>query len=664
MDFRASDELFNDSLSHLQEITNFMDSAGLLTTYLNFDSDEINNLSEEHNSEYHNISDSERDDHHPGTPFRSWLPSAPLGDSSLATVKDFHSPHNTLSVTPFFNISRARHSHVLSLLSKCREKIPDFILPSRHALTRYLTSFWETFHPQMPFIHLPTTSFEELSLEEILGYSSMGAQYRFERRAAESLFFAGRALVLDKIRDIGTEPTSCSLHLKRPGNSRLSLDECSIGGPILSSGPIREYGPGCPEVELFRQTTLVGILRSSLTLMAYSAWESSGFVQESMRLRNVVIECLEKLGMQETNIILTSDTWKEWARTECCRRAQLVAYCFVHTLGLAYNHPPAVMARNILLRLPCGSAEWGSATEEEWKFQHATSLPQMSYKEALSLLLSNRCGSSESPVLTPLGSYMVLHGLIQQIYLLRELSELKVRGSSVNGYEEIENALRNWTSIWQATPESTLDPRNENGLISFTSSALLGMAYIRLHLDTGPYRRLETRSPDLIACSLCNLPTLARSPSLIPALLYAVHALSIPVRLGIDFVARSQASFWSMRHALASFESAVFLAKWLDSIFIHQTQSSDPLSDNELRMLHWVRRIVHEYRTSADVEEYRNYYVSSISTSVDQLDSSKLGIETLLIWSRFFRQNVQWPFINIMGLSLETFARKLQTNQN
>jgi hypothetical protein len=74
----------------------------------------------------------------------------------------------------------------------------------------------------MPFIHLPTTSFEEFSLEEILGYASMGAQYRFERRAAESLFFAGQALVLDKIRSIGTEATTGFSNLQRPGNSRLS----------------------------------------------------------------------------------------------------------------------------------------------------------------------------------------------------------------------------------------------------------------------------------------------------------------------------------------------------------------------------------------------------------------------------------------------------------
>ncbi|KAJ5729563.1 uncharacterized protein N7483_004071 [Penicillium malachiteum] len=504
-DTGASGELFDDSFLHLQEIATFMDSAGLLTTHLNFDSEEINHLSIEQIPEYHHRLDSEPeldpdhqiDEHHSGTPFRSWLPSAPLGDSSTATVKDFHSPHHPRSTSPFFNISQARHSHIVSLLSKCQDKIPTFILPSRHALTRYLTSFWETFHPQMPFIHLPTANFADFSLEEILGYSSMGAQYRFEHRAAESLFFAGQALVLEKVTNIRNEVTTNTSYLQKPGNPSLPPSQWSIDSQIPFSTPISEHGQSSPKKELFRQNTLVGILRASLTLMAYSAWESSSLVQESMRLRIIVIECLEKLGMREASIRPTSGTWVGWARAESCRRAQLVAYCFVHTLGLAYNHPPAIMARNILLLLPCDSTEWESATQEEWESRHATSIPQMSYKEALSLLLRNRYKSPERPVLTPLGSYMVLHGLIQHIYFLRELSELK-------------------TSIWQATQESTLNPRNETGLISFTSSALLGIAYIRLHLDTGPHRQLETRNPELIAHSLCNLPTLQRSPVLIP----------------------------------------------------------------------------------------------------------------------------------------------------
>lgn len=117
--------------------------------------------------------------------------------------------------------------------------------------------------------------------------------------------------------------------------------------------------------------------------------------------------------------------------------------------------------------------------------------------------------------------------------------------------------------MWQQAPESSLDPHNANGPIPFTSSAFLGLAYVRLSLNLGPHRRLETRDPTIIASALRRSPRPERSYRLIPALIYAAHALSIPVRLGIDHIARSQAFFWSVRHSLASIECAVLLSKWL-----------------------------------------------------------------------------------------------------
>ena len=126
--------------------------------------------------------------------------------------------------------------------------------------------------------------------------------------------------------------------------------------------------------------------------------------------------------------------------------------------------------------------------------------------------------------------------------------------------------LRSWTSGWQQAPESSLDPNNENGPIPFTSSSLLGLAYVRIYLNLGPYRQLETRDPSRIARALCRSPGVERSDGVISALLYAAHALSVPVRLGIDRVARSQAFFWSVRHSLSGLECAVLLSKWLNSL--------------------------------------------------------------------------------------------------
>lgn len=128
------------------------------------------------------------------------------------------------------------------------------------------------------------------------------------------------------------------------------------------------------------------------------------------------------------------------------------------------------------------------------------------------------------------------------------------------------SGLRSWTSGWQQAAESSLDPNNENGPIPFTSSSLLGLAYVRIYLHLGPYRQLESRDPTRIAKAISKAPSVDRSDGVISALLYATHMLSIPVRLGVDRVAKSQAFFWSVRHSLAGLECAVLLSKWLLSL--------------------------------------------------------------------------------------------------
>jgi hypothetical protein len=140
----------------------------------------------------------------------------------------------------------------------------------------------------------------------------------------------------------------------------------------------------------------------------------------------------------------------------------------------------------------------------------------------------------------------------------------------------LRNGLRSWTSGWQQAAESSLDPNNENGPIPFTSSSLLALAYVRIHLHLGPYRQLETRDPTCIATAISQSPNVERSDGVIAALLYAVHMLSIPVRLGVDRVARSQAFFWSVRHSLSSLECSILLSKWLTKLA--ETTATSPLS--------------------------------------------------------------------------------------
>lgn len=215
-------------------------------------------------------------------------------------------------------------------------------------------------------------------------------------------------------------------------------------------------------------------------------------------------------------------------------------------------------------------------------------------------------------------------------------------------------ALRSWTSLWQQTPESILDPNNESGPIPFTSSALLVVAYVRLSLNIGPHRHLESRDPPTIAAGLSQLPDIERNDNLLSALLYSTHALSIPVRLGIDRVARSQAFFWSVQHAISSFECAIFLGKWLCSL-------SNPLLHNavsrsEQRILHWVRCIIKEAHAVVDFDEVEGDENGLVVPD----EPFALGLAVLNIWCRFFRGNTQWQFVVNLGLSLEMYMSSIK----
>lgn len=106
--------------------------------------------------------------------------------------------------------------------------------------------------------------------------------------------------------------------------------------------------------------------------------------------------------------------------------------------------------------------------------------------------------------------------------------------------------------------------------------AFFTLASVRLHLDLGSYRRLDTRDPAQIATALIGVPALKRGPHLTTALLHVTHALSLPVNMGVQYVSRSQMSFWSCQHSLCGLESAVFLSKWLRTVA--ETLDEEPLT--------------------------------------------------------------------------------------
>lgn len=79
-------------------------------------------------------------------------------------------------------------------------------------------------------------------------------------------------------------------------------------------------------------------------------------------------------------------------------------------------------------------------------------------------------------------------------------------------------------------------------------------------------------------------------------------------------------------------------------------------------MIRWVRYIVKEALESCDSEDSAEEDDQSIDKTelVNGLPIRELALHVLCIWSRMFRCNVQWPFLNIIGLSLQEYAHMLE----
>ena len=81
-------------------------------------------------------------------------------------------------------------------------------------------------------------------------------------------------------------------------------------------------------------------------------------------------------------------------------------------------------------------------------------------------------------------------------------------------------------------------------------------------------------------------------------------------------------------------------------------------------MILWLRHIVKEALESSDSEESGDEDETSVDKTeyVDALPIPELALHVLRIWSRMFRCNVQWPFLNVIGLGLQEYARLIKAD--
>lgn len=578
-------------------------------------------------------------DESPFSNFGSRLPSLqPESRHQICENNDL-SQHRVRSL---YNISQHDHQKFLERLERVRDILPlDFHAPSRYALSCSIDGFVDGLNEHLPFIHAPTLSISSCSPALTLAIAACGSQYRFEGTRGFESFHAARALLLDKL--------DAQKHHTLQTRRQHQIEPCA-----------RNEQQNITDDSMENTQTL-------LLLTIFATWgNNSEILQDLLSLQGVLAALIRAHGLCESDTPLSIEidgrleNWCSWARQERDRRTKLVAYTFHNLHSLMYNTAPLILNSDLKLNLPCPTALWKAGSAAEWQLAfQANPKYSIPFQTSFSLLFSRPPtvpGVSTSS--TPLGNHILMHAILQQIYFSRQLyvypplkQLLRTEDLAV-----LEDVLRSWKLRWQQTPESSTNPRNPAGPIAFTSSALLGQAYVRLYLDLGPCRALQSLQPLQIAQALYSAPPIVRTPGLVMALLHAVHALSIPVRSGIDFVSRTHSLYWSIQHSLSSLEYSFLLSRWLLTLpEIGPTR----MSEHERLLFLWINRIVEETGLATE-QQPASRERDALEMVKDIAKMTQLACAIIRIWVRTFKGNACWGLVDLVGSSLEAYAHLLE----
>lgn len=281
----------------------------------------------------------------------------------------------------------------------------------------------------MVFLHTPTWRLLGTPIEVLLSIAAIGAQYSFEHRMSERLFRAGRAIVIERLarqKDRFGPKTSALLGIHSPGKS-VKAAQAAPDADQCNWEPI-------------------DAVRTLINLTAFATWEPKPhLVQEAFALQSFLAQVLRDLGLKETESrddpnSPPHESWLHWVREESIRRAKFIGFAFIHVHSIAYNVYPTLRTNEVQLRLPCETKVWKAANATQWQAaRQDVSAPQLGYQDALSLLLRNNDSAVPlSPIPTALGNYLLLHGLLQRIYIVRDLSLPLIDNAASLPEEEVE----------------------------------------------------------------------------------------------------------------------------------------------------------------------------------------------------------------------------------
>lgn len=300
-------------------------------------------------------------------------------------------------------------------------------LPSTYDLQRYVAAYIQYFHPHLPFLHIPSLSFDspvftgsfrassgQMNLGQtsiaggsgslILAMAAIGAFYEFETSASRDLFEMAKKVIhiyLDERRkaDISAATSRADSNC---GSAAQDTPLWLIQAMLL----VDIYKSNCGD----KTSTGIASTHCAALVSLARAAELAAPAEHSPPVHHPSKQNLNYgLGGEDINMMNGNDTfkacigrnpyepqevhteWHAWRIAEERKRTLYAVFVLSSLLVSAYDHAPALMNSEIRLELPCDEDVWAADSAEAWRFLCETHMAEqrpVSFASALSSLLT------------------------------------------------------------------------------------------------------------------------------------------------------------------------------------------------------------------------------------------------------------------------------------
>ncbi|RPA75688.1 hypothetical protein BJ508DRAFT_214298 [Ascobolus immersus RN42] len=454
---------------------------------------------------------------------------------------------------------------------------PSVALPSTHDLKRYVSSYFEHFHPHLPFLHIPTLNLSSSPFVTtyrdgrggsggggclVLAMAAIGALYAGNTTTAQEIFESTWKTISVALDDRRKADLTAAINGLQSRSDRDKAPLWLVQAMLLYV----MYGLHCDNRLAWEMAKSQS---QALTKLARSAGLYNKCPDDDEKDVDVQMADLGLAGFGDedwptlTTEIDEEEKWRKWVMKEERKRTLFGVHMVSGLLVACHNTEPQMANAEINLDLPCHEDLWSAPSSAIWKAHGGATFAEQSSVE-FSAAFSNLFGQMQQPYQAPADGYQdgetnlpnppqtivtssfgclsLLSALHLHIWDWRQRQQQNSGHWATTEAEamhaHIEPALKAWQSVWLAIPQNRAE---RNGLFAWPALSadcipLLDLAYLRLFVDFGSakdcfwHNDFDGMAEELMKGWQCDIQrsTQNASPSSASSVSFASDALVSP----------------------------------------------------------------------------------------------------------------------------------------